>query len=235
MEQNQNKRFYSDVTIITDDEGYGISLDGKILRTPASTALSAASLPLIKAITLEWESQKEHINFKSMPLFRLLATAIDRVAPNRDEVNKITLQFGITDLLFYRAKEPPELKNRQEDMWQPMVDWAEESMGIKIHITEGILPVSQPKETVNAMELKLKDFTDLELTAVSSVAANTGSLVIGLALESGIISGNLARSISLIEEIYQMEKWGEDQMIKDRHKKIDQDISECCELLRLIQ
>ena len=235
MELNQPRRLYTDVSIIPDNGCFGISLDGEMLKTPAFAALSADSLPLIQAITLEWESQIEEIDFKTMPLFRLLATSIDRVTPNRAEVNKITLQFGTTDLLCYWVKEPRELRKRQEDMWQPLINWANKLMGVEIQITDGILPISQAKETLEAMELKLESFTDLEITAISSVAATTGSLVIGLALESGFITANLAKNISLIEENYQNEKWGKDKVITARHKKIDKDISECCKFLKLIQ
>ena len=150
-QQNRTRKFYKEVSIVPIEGGYGIALDGTTLKTPSSAVLSNNSLRLIEAITLEWKSQNEEIDFNNMPLFRLLASSIDRVAPNRGEVNTLTLKFGTTDLLCYRAKEPEELKNRQDKAWQPLIEWAEETLGVRFYISDSLTPIKQPSETLNAM------------------------------------------------------------------------------------
>src|SRR3546814_12004916 len=58
---------------------------------------------------------------------QLAATAIDRVAPNRDAVVGEVAAYGGADLLCYRAETPPSLAERQHAAWQPHLDWRSES------------------------------------------------------------------------------------------------------------
>ena len=150
-ERKLPKRLYKDVSVISIDEGYGIALDGNVLKTPAATVLFSKYLPLIEAVAMEWEGQKIEIDIQSMPLFRLLVTSIDDVGPKREEVNRKTLQFGATALLCYRAQEPPELINRQEKIWQPIINWAEEELNVSFRVTDSITPITQSQETLCAM------------------------------------------------------------------------------------
>ena len=233
--QKPVKKFFDEVSIVPIEKGYGIFLDGKPLKTPASAILYTNSLRLVEAVTLEWTSQKDDIDLDKMPLFRLLATSIDRVASNRAEVNRITLSFGATDLLYYRAAQSEELKNRQERSWQPLIDWAEMSWGVSFSITDSLLPIKQPRETINVMDNMLLKFSDIEMTAVSTIAAATGSLIIALALEDGIISATLAFEISVLEQSYQIEKWGGDKFLTDQYNHIQQDIYEAYKVLELVK
>ena len=75
---------------------------------------------------MEWERRKIEIDIQSFPMFRLLVASIDDVGPKREEVNRKTFQFDATDLLCYRAEDPPDLINSQEKKWQPKFKWVEE-------------------------------------------------------------------------------------------------------------
>ena len=111
------ERLYIDVSVIAIDKGYGIDLDGNILKTPAATVLFTECLRLIEAVAIEWEGRKIKIDIQSFPLFRLLVASIDDVGPKREEVNRKTFQFGATDLLCYRAEDPPRSnKSPREEM-----------------------------------------------------------------------------------------------------------------------
>ena len=52
-ERKLPKRLYIDVSVIAIDEGYGIALDGNVLKTPAATVLFTECLPLIEAVAME--------------------------------------------------------------------------------------------------------------------------------------------------------------------------------------
>jgi chaperone required for assembly of F1-ATPase len=130
-ERKLPKRLYIDVSVIAIDECYGITLEGNVLKTPAAAMLFTECLPLIE------------IDIQSLPLFRLLVASIDDVGPKREEVNRKTLQFGATDLLCYRAQDPPDLINRQEKKWQPIINWAEEELNVPFRVTDGISPITQ--------------------------------------------------------------------------------------------
>ena len=79
------------------------------------------------------------------------------------------------------------------------------------------------------------NFSDIEVTAVSSVAAATGSLITALALAEGFISTTLAFEISVLEETYQIERWGEDQVATTKHECIQLDIYDAYNLLELVK
>jgi chaperone required for assembly of F1-ATPase len=86
---------------------------------------------------------KIEIDIQSLPLFRLLVASIDDVGPKREEVNRKTLQITATGLLCYRAQDPPDLINRQEKKWQPIINWAEEELNVSFRVTDGISPITQ--------------------------------------------------------------------------------------------
>ena len=228
------KRLYKDVSVISIDQGYGIALDGNVLKTPAATVLFTECLPLIEAVAMEWEGQKIEIDIQSLPLFRLLVTSIDDVGPNREEVNRKTLQFGATDLLCYRAHEPPELINRQEKTWQPIINWAEKELNVSFRVTVGISPITQSQATLCAMGDVLATLTDLEMTAVSFVVRVTGSLIDKLALKANVIWPDTAADISILDEVYQMERWGKDKNVSDRHDQIRKEIGQADRLFRTL-
>lgn len=61
-------------------QGFGVSLDGKMVRTPARAVLVAPTHALAVAIAAEWEYQgKTLIRPFTMPLMALTSTAIDQV------------------------------------------------------------------------------------------------------------------------------------------------------------
>ena len=150
--------------------------------------------------------KKIEIDIQSLPLFRLLLVSIDDVGPKREEVNRKTLQFGETDLLCYRAQEPPELINRQEKKWQPVINWAEEELNVCLRVTDGISPITQSQETLCAMGDVSATLTDLEITAVSFVVTATSSLMARLALKADVILPDKAADISILDEVYQIER-----------------------------
>ncbi len=74
------KRFYKEAVAAPAEGGYGIFLDGRPVNTPAKRRLVAPSQPLAEAIAAEWAKQGETINPATMPLTKLMNTALDGVA-----------------------------------------------------------------------------------------------------------------------------------------------------------
>ena len=168
------KRFYNEASAIKVDDGFTVVLDGKPVKTPGKRNLVVPFEAVAEAIAGEWQEQGEVINVPAMAMLRLAATAIDRVAINRAEVDAVTLKFAETDLLCYRAGEPPELVARQAKSWQPLLDWADSSLQAPLVITEGVAPVVQPHEALHGLGAALTALSNLEVTAVSGIAAATG-------------------------------------------------------------
>ena len=228
------RRFYSEASAIKVDEGFTVVLDGKPVKTPGKRNLVVPLEAVAKAIAAEWQEQGETIDVPAMAMLRLAATAIDRVAVNRAEVDAVTLKFAETDLLCYRASGPPELVARQAKSWQPLLDWAASNLQAPLVITDGVVPVVQPHEALNGLGAALTALSNLQVTAVSGIAAATGSLVIGFAVKHGRLSPGEAADVGLLDELFQMEQWGEDEITQERHAAIRQEINESARFLELL-
>src|SRR5262245_56911126 len=115
------RRFYKSATCAPADGGWGVQLDGKPLRSPAKRAFVLPTEPLAAAIAEEWQAQGEKIDPHSMPLMQFAATAIDRLADDRATLAIETAGYVRSDLVCYRAEEPPALVERQKSLWQPLL------------------------------------------------------------------------------------------------------------------
>ncbi|MGO8189946.1 ATP12 family protein, partial [Rhizobium leguminosarum] len=77
----------------------------------------------------EWQAQGEEINPVSMPVTRIVKTALDGVAANAQAIFEDILRFSYSDLICYRAEEPEMLVERQAERWDPVIDWAATDLG----------------------------------------------------------------------------------------------------------
>ena len=204
------KRFYARAEARETVTGFGVGLDGRALKTPEGRELSLPTEALARTIAGEWQAQGEKILPGTMPLTALIFTALDRTGPGRGEVRAHLLKFAETDLLCYRAQEPADLAEHQHAAWQPLLDWAAETYGARLAVTEGVLPVDQPEESIRAFSAALDVLDNLTLTALASVTQAAGSLVVGLALTSGRIGADEAARVAHLDETWQAERWGED-------------------------
>ena len=204
------KRFYKTAAAEPADGAFAVALDGRPIRTPGGNPLRLARRPVADAIAAEWQAQGDQVDPRSMPLMALAATALDRVAPNRNAVVEQVAAYAATDLLCYRADDPPELAARQAQVWQPLVDWLHAAHHAELRVTTGITPVTQPPETLATLRDAVAAHDDLALAALSSATASSGSLVIGLALAAGHITADEAFAVSQLDETYQAEVWGTD-------------------------
>src|SRR5258708_35709500 len=80
MRRPQRKRFYAQAGIAETPKGFGITLDGKPVRTPSRRLLAAPTREIAEAIAAEWDAQKEIIDPTTMPLTRLANSVIAPVA-----------------------------------------------------------------------------------------------------------------------------------------------------------
>ncbi len=218
------RRIYKVAAAVALEEGYGVTLDGKPLRTPAKRPLVAPVSALAEAIAEEWQAQGDTVDPYTMPMMRLTSIAIDLVAPRRAEILAELVNYAGTDLVCYRADHPPELIQRQRDTWQVLVDWATLRFDAPLTVTSGILPVSQPPATLSAFAAALEAYDAMRLTALHAVTTACGSLVIALALLENRLDAETAFAASQLDESYQIEKWGEDSEQAARRAGLREDI-----------
>src|SRR5687768_13595973 len=77
MKRPLPKRFYTDVTVEPEGQGFAIRLDGKPVRTPTKNWLTLPTAALAELVAAEWRAQKDLIDPLTMPVTRLANTAID--------------------------------------------------------------------------------------------------------------------------------------------------------------
>ena len=204
-------RFYKAVELREADGRHALLLDGRGARTPGRNLLSATSQPLMLKVAEEWERQHETIVPASMPLTRLLNSAIDGVAHTMAETRADILSYAGSDLLCYRAEEPDTLVARQAHAFDPVLRWAAESLGARFNVTTGIVHVAQPHAALAAIGAALDAYDDpVALAALSVMTTLTGSALLALAVARGLLSPEAAWQAAHVDEDFQAERWGAD-------------------------
>jgi chaperone required for assembly of F1-ATPase len=219
------RRFYKFATVAPVGGGWGILLDGKPLRSPAKRAFVLPTEALATAIAEEWQAQGDRIVPQSMPLMQFAATAIDRLADQRNALIDEIAAYGGSDLVCYRADEPPSLVRRQEERWQPLIAWVAERYDVALNVTAGIVVVEQPAHTLATFRRVLEACDIFTLTALAGATSAAGSLVIALALAEDRLSAEEAADAALLDELYQAEKWGSDPEAERRRATIRADLA----------
>lgn len=204
------KRFYTDVTVVAEEGGHAIRLDGRPVRTPARASLTLPTAALADAIAQEWRAQGEEVDPASMPMTGLANAAIDHVAPNRVSFAEGVARYAQSDLLCYRANGPDTLVARQAAAWDPLLDWARGRYDVTFAVTQGIIPVPQPDETLDRLGAAVVALDPFILTGLSTLVTLSGSLVCALAVVEGGHEISAIWEAAEIDEAWQVEQWGED-------------------------
>jgi len=218
------KRFYRAAEAAARDGGFAILLDGKPAKTPSSAPFLVPTRKLAEAIAAEWTAQEKTIEAATMPLWVLACRALDDVARARERTVDDVAGFARTDLLCYRATHPEDLIARQRDRWQPLLDWAARECDAPLTVTAGIVFEAQPEAALAALRRAVAAHDDHRLAALAQAARASGSLVLALALSRGRITGAQAVELSLLDELYQIEKWGDDPEAQARREIVRADV-----------
>ncbi len=209
------RRFYNSVGVAPRDGGFVVTLDGRTLRTPGKAILSLPTEALGAACAAEWQAQGATIQPETMPLTRLVHVAIDHAARARSELVRSIAKFGETDLLCHRADRGP-LATRQAAAWDPLLAWAGATLGAPLHVVTGIIAAAQPAESLAAFVARAGNEDDFRLTGLAHAAGLAGSAVIAFALREGQINAQRAFEAAVLDDLYQLETWGEDDEARQR-------------------
>ncbi len=205
------KRFWKDVAVADG----AILLDGRAVKTPARAPLILPTTALAQAVADEWRAVGEKIDPRAMPLTGFSNAAIDKVALDAAGFAAGLATYGETDLLCYRAENPPELAARQAAIWDPLLDWARARYDIAFVVTAGIVHRAQPPETLMRLSAAIAARSSFELAALSPVVSIGGSLVVALMLAEDAIGPDAAFDVTHLDELWQAELWGEEWMAAD--------------------
>jgi len=205
------KRFYEAATVEPEAEGFSVRLDGKPVKTPMVRPVVLPTEAAAALVAAEFAAQKEKIDPVTMPVTRLVNTAIDGVATDTQVVLEDVLRFSSSDLVFYRADSPDALVHRQAEAWDPIIDWARSTLGARFFLAEGVMHVEQPREAITAVGVHLRQREEpFRLAALHVITSITGSALLALAFEAGAIDAEAVWLAAHVDEDWNIEQWGLD-------------------------
>ena len=213
------KRFYRDVTVAPTEGGWHVLLDGRAIKTVGGKPQIVPSAALAEVMAAEWAGQGEEIDTTAF-LFRDMADyAIDVVATRRDEAVAAIVAYGESDTLCYRADPDEAFHARQRDVWEPVLEAAEERHGVRFRRVSGIIHRPQPEETLAQLRRFVAAQDDFALAALRNLASLAASLVIALAALEPDADVTALWNAANLEEDWQAELWGKDVEAQARREK----------------
>jgi len=201
------KRFWKDAAMVEVERDFGLTLDGKSLKTPARAVLIVPTRALAAAIAAEWNDSADTIDPRAMPMTGLANAATDRAG---GEIAAGLAKFGESDLTCYRAADPTPLVDRQAEAWDALLDWARRRFDVDFATCSGIIHVPQPPETIRRLGHAVHALDRFRLAALSPLVTISGSLVAGLAVVEQAMPADAVWDAVTIDEQWQLEQWGSD-------------------------
>lgn len=205
------KRFWSETRVQACDGGFTVVLDGRSVRTPAKAAFVLPSRALAERCAAEWDAQDARIDPNVMPMTRTANSAIDKVGAQHGEVAELLAAYGDSDLTCYRADAPEGLVAAQAAAWDPLLDWLEESLGVRLQPRTGIMHRPQDPAALARLTQEVHQLDAFLLAGFHDLVSLSGSLVIGFAVARGRLDPAEGWTLSRIDEDWQARLWGEDE------------------------
>lgn len=212
------KRFWTTTATVKVDGGYSITLDDRPVKTPAKASLILPTASMAAAVSKEWDAQEGQVDPGTMPVTRGANAAIDKVATQKAEVVQLLAAYGETDLLCYRAADPAALMAQQAAAWDPLLDWAACTYGVRLQTGKGVMHVPQDADGLVGLKAQLDQMTAFELAGAHDLISLSGSLIIALAVTQGHITPQEGWTISRLDEDWQISQWGEDEEAQMQEK-----------------
>jgi len=211
------RRFYADVAVVEGEAGFGVALDGRPARTPGRRLLAAPTSAAADVIAAEWRAQGETIQPAGMHATRIANTALDSFDDRIGNVQADIAAYAASDLVFYRAGEPEGLVMAQNAAWNPVVAWAEATLGVRFVLAEGVVHQAQPENALAAVRAALAPRVEpIGLAALHVMTTLTGSCLIALMAAEGALAGDQAWDASLVDESWNASLWGRDEEAERR-------------------
>lgn len=208
------RRFYKSARIA--DDGAGIMLDERRLRTPKGAVFDAPTRALAGTIAAEWDAQGEHIIPANMPLTQLAFAAIDYTPARREDLAAYIAKFGETDLVCHRADTPAALIARQSMLWDPLIAWGLSDLGVVLPVVVGVLAAPVPRESLETLRAHAAASDDFRLTALAQAAGLAGSALIAFAFINGRLDAEQAFAATALDDLWSQEMWGRDEEARAR-------------------
>jgi len=211
------KRFYDKADVEIREGSFIVTLDGREVKTPARRVLELPTQSLAQAIAQEFNKQGEKIEPTSMAATRLANTVIDGIVDNPQAIAEDIMRFVSADMLFYRAASPEELKTRQREAFDPVLDFMETKFSCHFEIGETLTFIPQPRDSLMSVRHYINAITSpFILGGLHTITSLTASGLIAIALKEAALDKESAWTIAHIDEDWTNEHWGSDKQATQR-------------------
>ena len=227
------KKYWNEVSIRKIKGIETVFLDDKALLSPMGKKIVLPT-KLTEAVYEEWSIIDDKIIPSKMPNFSLAVTAIDRVSTQRDYICSQLLSFANNDLICYWSGEDTVLKNKQELEWKPIIEWFEKENKIKLEISLSIMPIKHEIIKKSIIKKDLENLNDLTLSGLFNLVSSSGSFILSWSLYKKQTNLNRFYNLALLEELYQVEKWGTDKEADFRREQIYRNFKDAYNFLNLL-
>lgn len=204
------KRFWKEATVEEEAGAFAVRLDGRPVKTPAKRSLLMPTRAMAEVVAAEWDAQEGEVKPDLMPATKTVNAAIDKVATQRAEVADMLAAYGDADLLCYRADRPESLVARQAAEWDPMLDWGQEALGVRLELRTGVMHMPQDPKALGVLAERTHALSVYELAAFHDLVSMSGSLILAFAAAEQARPAEDIWAISRLDEIWQAEQWGKD-------------------------
>lgn len=213
------KRFYKVVDVTRVEDGYAVTLDGRQVRTPGhKIPVFVPALSLAQQMAEEWAAQGTYIDPATMPMVRLINSAVESGEAMVPAFRAEILKFAGNDLMLYRADTPQELVDEQDRVWDDALVRVARKFDIAFQPTIGVIHQAQPAKALEKLGSSLADEGLLTLTALVSITGLTGSGILAIALLYGLMTADEVWTAAHVDEDHQIGLWGEDEEAMERRK-----------------
>jgi len=144
----------------------------------------------------------------------------------RSEIISKLVQFASSDTLLFWCKEDARLAQKQEEMWTPVLKWATDELCTNYSVTSEFAVPEQDRITRKHLQLFMEDLSDKELAAFYLASINMKSELLAAALIKGQINAEQAFNAAYLEELWQAERWGKDDISEANRKALKNELSD---------
>jgi chaperone required for assembly of F1-ATPase len=228
------KRFYKDAAVQAADGGFAVGLDGRVPKTPGMKQVVVPTREIAEGMAAEWSAQREVIDPQTMPLVRLVNSAVEAGEESMPALRAEIIKYAGNDLLLYRADTPEGLVRRQERHWDAALVALARHLDVAFQPTVGIRHQPQPQATLIRLAAALEDETLLPLTAMNAITSITGSGLLAVAHRQGLLSAEDAWLAAHVDVDFNIELWGEVEEITTRRAKRRAEFDSAVRLLAML-
>ena len=185
-----------------------IYLDEKCLKSDQGNNIKLPA-QLADEVVREWKADGKIDIIKKSFFTKFCFAVIDMTQKERENVITRLVAYGNCDPICYIADEPKKLHIKQKKLYDPLIDWAQKFLSIKLKKGPDLLFIEQPSLNSGKIKKSLEELDGFHLCTLHELTKSLGSLFTSLALYNKIITPEIAWEVANVEDNFRIEIWGE--------------------------